>query len=94
MIVERAIATRTLERYLDGTLARRSDEGRGPLHAAYLLESIVGGHVSDEAKANRWIGYAHAILVECRWATLDELRAMTKAVIVEQTSSQPVETIL
>lgn len=32
----------------------------------------------DDGKANRWLGYAHAVLIQYQYATVDQLRDITR----------------
>ena len=49
----------------------RHKYGIGYNHAVWMLEEIVSGNVQND-KANRWLGYAQALLVN--FITLEKLR--------------------
>lgn len=56
-----------------------SEDGAGLPHAAWMLFQIP--HMEDVEKANRWLGYAQAILVYEGVFSLQEMRDMTREMV-------------
>jgi len=54
-------------------LPERSASGVGKAHAAWMLKGISEGYIGDE-KAHRWLGYAQAILVQEKLASLADMK--------------------
>ena len=71
-------AARTiLNDYLQDVLYIRDSAGKTKEHAAWLLEGIASGYVQHE-KAHRWLGYAQALLVIDKIASLDDMKAINR----------------
>lgn len=51
----------------------RDPEGRSLAHAVWMLLEIYWSKVTGN-KAHRWLGYAQALLISHRWATLDQMK--------------------
>ena len=58
-------------------LPSKDKEGFGVHHALWMLIGIEGGYVTGN-KAQRWLGYAQALLVTNKILTLADVRLLTK----------------
>lgn len=54
-------------------IACRDEDGRTLSHAKWMLEGITSGYIQYE-KAHRWLGYAQAILVGRKVASLSDMK--------------------
>lgn len=51
----------------------RQASGTGPQHASWMLHGIAMDYIQNE-KAHRWLGYAQAILVVERFASVGDMK--------------------
>lgn len=56
---------------------QRLESGLGANHIHFMLEEIAWGEMS-EGKANRWLGYAQALMVYYNYSNLEKMKAINK----------------